>query len=86
MADSPSKTRIDRLVLDLPGGSTEYGRQVAMLVAAGLAAANALPASGDLPALRVTVAQGSQGSPQAEPAALARRIVAATLRDLARTP
>jgi hypothetical protein len=82
MADSPPKTRIDRLVLDLPGGSTEYGRQVAMLVAAGLAAANALPASGDLPALRVTVASDSQ----TEPAALARRIVAATLRDLARTP
>jgi hypothetical protein len=82
MADSPPKTRIDRLVLDLPGGSTEYGRQVAMLVAAGLAAANALPASGDLPALRVTVASGLR----ADPATLARRIVAATLRDLARTP
>ena len=31
MADSSPKTRIDRLVLDLPGGSTEYGRQVALL-------------------------------------------------------
>jgi len=82
MADSSPKTRIDRLVLDLPGGSTEYGRQVATLVAAGLAAANALPASGDLPALRVTIASDHS----AEPATLARRIVAATLRDLARTP
>jgi hypothetical protein len=81
MPDNPPQARIDRLVLNLPGGSTEYGRQVAMLVAAGLAAANALPAS-DLPALRVTVPSG----PPADPATLARRIVAATLRDLARTP
>jgi hypothetical protein len=79
---NPAKTRIDRLVLNLPGGSTEYGRQVAILVAAGLAAANALPASGDLPALRITVPSG----PAADPATLARRIVAATLRDLAHTP
>jgi hypothetical protein len=82
MSDNPPKARIDRLVLNLPGGSTEYGRQVAMLVAAGLAAANALPASGDLPALRVTLSS----SLPADPATLAGRIVAATLRDLARTP
>lgn len=81
MPDVPGKTRIDRLVLHLPGGSTEYGREVAMLVAADLAATNALPASGDLPALRITVC-----GPAPDPAMLARKIVAATLRDLARTP
>ncbi len=79
---TPRKPHIDRMVLNLPGGSTEYGRQVAVLVAAGLAAANALPASGDLPALRITV----PAAPEADPATLARRIVAATLRDLARIP
>jgi hypothetical protein len=74
--------RIDRMVLNLPGGSSEYGRQVATLVAAGLAAANALPATGDIPALRLTVTSDFS----ADPAVLARRIVAATLRDLAHTP
>jgi hypothetical protein len=82
MSDNPAKARIDRLVLNLPGGSTEYGRQVAMLVAAGLGDANALPASGNLPVLRVTICSGLPD----DPASLARRIVAATLRDLARTP
>ena len=82
MSDAPPRTRIDRMVLNLPGGSTEYGRRVAVLVAAGLAAANAVPAAGDLPALRITVPSGFSG----DPAILARRIVAATLRDLARAP
>jgi hypothetical protein len=82
MSDAPPRARIDRMVLNLPGGSTEYGRRVAVLVAAGLAAANALPATGDLPALRITVPFDLSG----DPVALARRIVAAALRDLARTP
>jgi hypothetical protein len=79
--NSPAK-RVDRLLLQIPGGSAEHGRQVALLVAAGLAAAAALPQAGDLPTLRVTVA----ADPGSDPATLASRIVAATLRDLARQP
>jgi hypothetical protein len=82
MADAFATKRIDRLLLNLPGSSAEYGRQVAMLVAAGLANAGALPQAGDLPTVRVTVTADNR----TEPAALARRIVAATLRDLARIP
>lgn len=82
MLPAPPRLHIDRMVLNLPGGSTEYGRRVAALVAAGLAAANALPASGDMPSLRVTLPPGLP----ADPAVLARRIVTATLRDLARIP
>jgi hypothetical protein len=82
MAASSTATRIDRLRLDLPGGSAEFGRKVAMLVAAGLANAGALPQTGDVPTLRVTIA----GDGRTDAVTLARRIVAATLRDLARTP
>jgi hypothetical protein len=81
MAQNPPRARVDRLILELPGGSAERGREVASLVAAGLAAAGALPQAGDLPTLRVTVTTYGEDS-----ASLARRIVAATLRDLARAP
>jgi hypothetical protein len=74
--------RIDRLRLTIPGSTAEHGRKVAELVIAGLANAGALPQAGDLPTLRVTVT----GDDRTDPATLARRIVAATLRDLARTP
>jgi hypothetical protein len=70
------------MVLNLPGCSTEYGTRVATFVAAGLAAANALPASGDVPALRVTIPPGLP----ADPAVMARRVITAILRDLARVP
>jgi hypothetical protein len=53
-----------------------------MLVATELADVGALPQAGDLPTLRVTVT----GDPRIDPVTLARRIVAATLRDFARTP
>jgi hypothetical protein len=82
MADAPNTMRIDRLLLNIPGSSAEHGRQVAMLVAAGLANAGALPQAGDLPTLRVTITADNR----TDPATLARRIVAATLRDLARMP
>ena len=82
MPDAPPAARIDRVLLDIPGRSAEYGRKVALLVAAGLANAGALPQAGDLPTLRVTIA----ADPASDPAVLARRIVAATLRDLARSP
>jgi hypothetical protein len=74
--------RIDRLRIDIPGSSAEHGRKVAMLVAAGLANAAGLPAGGDLPTLRVTISADHRTDPDS----LARRIVEATLRDLARTP
>jgi hypothetical protein len=82
MAESSTTARIDRLLLDIPGSSAEHGRKVAMLVAAGLANAGALPQGGDLPTLRVTITADHR----TDPATLARRIVDATLRDLARTP
>lgn len=81
MADTPT-TQIDRLLLHIPGSSAEHGRKVAALVAAGLANAGAMPLAGDLPALRVTVTADHR----TDPATLARLIVDATLRDLARTP
>lgn len=80
MADTPATARIDRLLLEMPGGSADYGREVAVLVAAGLA--GAMPQAGDLPTLRVAISAG----PRVDPATLAQRIVAETLRALARTP
>lgn len=78
----PPKTKIDRLRIILPGGNVDRGRKVANLVAAGLANAGALPQSGDIPTLNVTI----NADHRADPESLARLIVAATLRDLARTP
>jgi hypothetical protein len=75
-------THIDRLRIVLPDGDVDRGRKVAKLVAAGLANAGALPQSGDIPTLRVSI----DADHRAEPETLARLIVAATLRDLARTP
>ena len=74
--------KIDRMVLRIPGTSADQGREVARLVAAALANAGALPQFGELPSLRVTLGV----APGADPTALARRIVEATLRDLARMP
>jgi hypothetical protein len=82
MASSPQTARVDRLLLEIPGGSAALGREVGQLVAAGLAAAGALPQSGDLPTLRVVVSAEARD----DAASLARRIVEATLRDLARSP
>jgi hypothetical protein len=82
MPDTPAVKRIDRLLLDIPGSTADYGRQVALLVAAGLANAGAVPQAGDLPTLRVTIT----GDHRSDAATLARRIVEATLRDLARSP
>ena len=51
------------------------------MVATGLARAGALPESGDLPTLRIAV----QADPLEPLTRLARRIVAATLRELDRS-
>jgi hypothetical protein len=80
--DNQPAARIDRLRLAIPGSSAGHGRKVAELVAAGLANAGALPQAGDLPTLRVTVTADRH----CDPATLARHIVAATLRELARIP
>jgi|GEM_PF-2488263 hypothetical protein len=77
-----SALSIDRLTLSLPGLSPAQGREVAGLVAAGLAAAGTLPQSGMIPRLSVTLRAGEQATPES----LARRIVAETLQALARTP
>lgn len=82
MPDASPMTHIDRLRIVLPDGDVDRGRKVAKLVAAGLANAGALPQSGDIPTLRVSI----DADHRAEPETLARLIVAATLRDLARTP
>jgi hypothetical protein len=78
MPDAP--LRIDRLVLSLPGGSAADGRKLGSLVAAGLAAAGALPQSGDLPSLNITVGARPGNGPEA----VARQIVEQVLRSLAR--
>jgi hypothetical protein len=72
--------KIDRMLLEIPGGSAAHGRKVAELVAAGLAAAGTLPGSGDLPTLSVSLT----ARPGADPESLAGQIVEATLRALAR--
>ncbi len=74
------RLQIDRLVLSLPGGSAGDGRKVGYLVVAGLAAAGALPQSGDLPNLSVTV-NAAMGR---RPEAVARQIVDQVLHALAR--
>jgi hypothetical protein len=82
MASSRSPdVSIDRLVLDMPGRSAEEARRIALLVADGLAAAGALPQAGDLPTMRVAVT----GDPHSDSATIARRIVVATLREIARS-
>jgi hypothetical protein len=75
-----ARLQIDRLVLSLPGGSAADGRKVGDLVVAGLATAGALPQSGDLPNLSVTV-NAAMGR---RPEAVARQIVDQVLRALAR--
>jgi hypothetical protein len=82
MPDAKPAMQIDRLLLNIPGGSAAQGQQVAALVAAGLAAAGGMPQSGDIPALRVTIRATEHSGPDA----LARLIVAETLRALARVP
>lgn len=73
---------IDRMTMEVPGISAEEGRRVALLVAAGLGAAGALPAAGDMTAVRIELtADRNAGT-----AALARHIIAAILQQLRRSP
>jgi hypothetical protein len=73
---------IDRLVLQVPGLAEDEGRQLALQVAAGLAAAGGLPEAGDIPALQLEVV----ADPRAGLPHLADRIVADMLRQLRHTP
>lgn len=79
---SGNRTQIGRMTVEVPGASAEQGRGLALLVAARLAEAGGMPASGDIPALSVEVV----GDHRLEPSELARRIVAAMLRELQRAP
>lgn len=74
--------QIDRMTMEIGAASSAEGRRVALLVAAGLAEAGALPAVGDIPAVRIELA----ADPGADALELAQRIVAATLRQLRRQP
>jgi hypothetical protein len=71
---------INRLALDLPGGTAEEGRRMALDIVAALAAAGGLPAAGDYPAIRVTV----QAQAHDRGADLTGRIVASAIRELRR--
>lgn len=73
---------IDRLSIEVPGISAGAGRELAAAVASALAAADGLPAAGDIPTLRVELV----ADPGLDPPELARRIVAATLQALQRAP
>jgi hypothetical protein len=74
--------QIDRMKVEIPGISAEEGRRVALLVAAGLAEAGAMPAVGDIPAVQIELVPDTE----ANGSELARHIIAATLRHLRRMP
>jgi hypothetical protein len=76
-----STLQIDRMTMEIGATSAVEGRRIALQVAAGLAAPGALPAIGDIPAVRIEVAAADPGTDGSE---LARHIVAATLRQLRR--
>jgi hypothetical protein len=70
---------IDHMTLELPG-PVDRGRNMAVEIATLLAAAGALPAAGDYPAIPIEVrAEPNQGE-----ADLTARIVAEALRQLQR--
>jgi hypothetical protein len=73
--------RIDRLKLAVPGVSRMGLRRIATRVAEGLSAAGGLPQAVEIPHLRVVIEAGAAS----DEASLARLIVEAALRDLART-
>jgi hypothetical protein len=68
---------IDHLQLDVPGLSEPKARELAHLVAAGLAGASGLPDGTNIPAIRLDLDAGADGG---DTAGLARQIVAAALR------
>lgn len=74
--------RIDRMKMEIPGGSAAAGQRIALSVAAGLAEAGVLPAAGDIPVVQIELTAATD----ADESELAQRIIAATLRHLRRLP
>jgi hypothetical protein len=72
---------IDHMQLDVPGLSEPEARDLARRVAAGLASATGLPDGADAASIRIELAAEDRAG---DTAALARRIVAATLRAIMR--
>lgn len=72
---------INHMTLDVPGLSEHQARDLAERVAAGLAAATGLPDGADAPSIRLDLPSEAHAG---DMAALARRIVAATLRSMLR--
>jgi hypothetical protein len=70
---------INRMTLDVPGLSEHQARDLAQRVAAGLAATTGLSDGTDAPSIRLDLPAETQTG---DMAALARRIVAATLRSM----
>ena len=73
--------KIDRMMLDIPGVSEAGARRIAVMVAEALGAAGGLPQAVAAPRLVITIAPDAPRDERS----LAHLIVAATLRDLART-
>jgi hypothetical protein len=73
---------INRMTLDVPGLSERQARDLAQRVAAGLAAATGLPDGADASSIRIDLPAEAHAG---DLSALARRIVAATLRSLGQT-
>lgn len=74
--------QIDRMRMELPGSSAAEARRVALLVAAGLAEAGAMPAAGDVPAMHIELVADTNANDWE----LARRLTAAILHYLRRLP
>jgi hypothetical protein len=77
----PSDVTIERFILEAPGVSAEGARRIATLVAEGLVAADGLPQRFAAPRVNLAVTAPAG----ADEKTLARLIVAAALRDFART-
>jgi hypothetical protein len=71
---------IDRMIIEISAVSPTEGRQIALLVAAGLADAGAMPGIGDTPAVQLELPTDADASGSE----LAGYIIAATLRQLRR--
>ncbi|HUB14135.1 MAG TPA: hypothetical protein VMB34_19450 [Acetobacteraceae bacterium] len=71
---------IDTMQLDVPGLSEPQARDLAHLVATGLAGATGLPDAANIPAIRLDLPHGAQTAGAPDVPGLARQIVAATLR------
>jgi hypothetical protein len=74
---------IDSMQFDVPGLSEPQARDLAHLVAIGLAGATGLPDAASIPAIRLDLTHGAPATGAPDVPGLARQIVAATLRAIA---